>query len=101
MTPIKIDLRTALASIPDDITPSAHCTYTAPCIIGRMMTPEERRRVATTLGDGASIHRVIANGLVEVPVDQTGDIEELQRLNDCQCHDGLTEAVARLKEKYA
>lgn len=105
MSPIKLDLRTALHDIPDDIEPSDACLYTAPCIIGRMMTPEQRLAIADEDLDSSFVSTLIAAKVLIVPEEQIEDFSALQNANDRAARgddygDALLEVVAQLKEKY-
>ena len=59
---ITLDLRNLTEEMIDEATPfMGACSYRAPCIIGTLMTPEERQ---STTG---SIHTLMCNKEVEFP----------------------------------
>jgi hypothetical protein len=103
---ISLDLRTGLQMIPDDVEASADgqtCKYTTPCVVGLMMTPDQRTALAAAGGDTKSIAHLMRGDAclrVEVPTEQQDDMERLQDLYDDGCTDILRGLVATLKEKY-
>lgn len=106
---IKLDLRTDLAKVtPETLGPLGACTYTAPCAIGAMMTPDERKRVAESHdgdGDTTSIGILVLAGTVTLPADQLSDFKALQSAFDRAHSDGsrarFFTTLASMKEKYS
>ncbi len=97
---IRIDLSTAIKSIPDDIVATAQNEYTAPCVIGMMMTPEEREELRPR--NNKNIINLIQRDFVQAgSPQQERDLRDLQRLFDRGATDALRDRVKTLKEIYA
>ena len=65
------------------------CMYTAPCIIGALMTPKERRVIAGHGHDCSSVRRLSDLSLVSIAEDQEEDAELLQNAFDVANISGL------------
>ena len=109
---IALDLRKHLALVPDDVeaaAPGTPCKYTMPCVIGMMMTPEQRETLRAAQLDEGSIPYLMGDKAqhlgeppikVEVPDDQHAEFERLQELFDARQTAALRALVSQLKEKY-
>lgn len=97
---IKINLLTDLAKIPDDVEATGKCAYTAPCVVGMMMSQSERKQLEEADLDSAPIYTLIHDQTVEIPDGQEGELRQLQRLFDRNRTDELRAMVKALKEKY-
>jgi hypothetical protein len=65
-------IQEALAAGRDD------CLYTSPCIVGSLMTDDERNQLKLANRDGWRISALIDKGEVTCPTGQSGDIMRLQ-----------------------
>jgi hypothetical protein len=81
---IKLDLNNLTDEMVNEALPHrGNCLYSDPCIIGAMMTPEQRKQIDDDHVGGGNIANVCANGLVEFPNEhQLGLAVELQRAFD-------------------
>jgi hypothetical protein len=83
----------------------ALCDYTAPCIIGTLMTPSERRRAQQVFigGEDSMIDCLVEKGIVSFPNKrQVSAAQELQRRFDSGVPADEVRAYARkLRERFA
>lgn len=98
--PIKINLNEALKLIPDNVEASGRCAYSAPCVIGMMMSEADRKRIVNAELDASPIYSLMQQDIVDAPEDQEGELRQLQRLFDRSNTEGLQDYVKTLKEKY-
>jgi hypothetical protein len=82
---IKIDLNNLTrAHLDECVSHLGACQYDAPCIIGTLMSPADRRRlafeVAGTLED--EIAALVSAGLITIPAEQLKDAKALQKAFD-------------------
>lgn len=98
--PIKINLNEALKLIPDDVEAEGRCAYSAPCVIGMMMSEADRKRLVNAELDSSPIYSLMQSDIVDAPEDQEGELRQLQRLFDRKQTEDLRSMVKVLKEKY-
>jgi hypothetical protein len=99
MSKIVIDL----AKLPEAFAPNpqlSSCKYTTPCIIGSLMTPEEREHLANTGHDGHSVDYLMRDGYLDfADRDMRVDAINLQRLWDARSG-GFASYLAAVREKW-
>lgn len=93
------DLPRALAMRDQLIKNLGDCRYSAPCVIGAMMTEEEREELPEDY-DGALIWLLANNGYVGIPCDQRIDFRDLQYAFDKGDPDYFTSKLDSLASKY-
>lgn len=102
MNPIKLDLRTGLPKARRQfkkllrLLPRRQCDYAAPCVIGAMMSPAERKAVA-----GLYIGALAASEEVRLAPGQKSDFLTLQRAYDSGNEVDFLETFEALEAKYA
>ena len=109
MDRIKLDLRTDLAKVtPETLGPLGSCRYTAPCAIGAMLTPEQRRDVAAYDGgdgDTTFFDTLVRKDIFTVPAYQLADFVSLQntfdRAKGDESRGRFFTTLTELKEKYS
>jgi len=79
---IHLDLTRDLAKVDPSMLTLSSCKYSAPCAIGAMMTPKQRKALADTPLDGWSIWRLVDDNTISVPADQLDDFRALQKAFD-------------------
>ena len=77
------------------------CLYTAPCVIGAMLTPEQRLAIKDAGYDGEPIGALVEVGVVLAPAEQIEDIERLQIAFDKIEPEDFKDTVRALLAKYA
>jgi hypothetical protein len=98
--PIKIDISKLTMKHFEEATKNSAGSrglYSSPCILGTLMTPEERDYLKTNGFDSCGIRILIANGIVEVSSDQEDDIFPLQKLFDNNSIDLLREKILEIE----
>lgn len=90
MTPVVLPSKAefvtrALAAIDCGEVTGGDCYYTAPCIIGSVMSVEDRQALADDGNDNKPIGHLITDGRVKLPADGSLDVEWLILLQ--QIHD--------------
>jgi len=94
---IKIDLRDLTQAHFDECAPVlGHSHNTAPCIIGTLMTPDERN-----YRPFASVLTLKSDGILEIPEDQISDALDLQRAFDQSRWDDLVRIAGKYMNKEA
>lgn len=91
---IKIDLNNLANVDMSKLGTPGSCRYQDPCIIGLLMTPQEREIADNQ--DVPAIWRLIDVGLVEIPKEQAHDANEMQVAFD---HSRMDE-VRHIASKY-
>jgi len=102
VTPIALDMRTDLARVTYDVLAQpgyGNCTYSSPCAVGAMMTPEQRQALIEINADTDRIAALIDSGRITVPEDQAADFVRLQLAFDR--NRGFDAQLTYLKGKYA
>lgn len=83
---IELDLRTGIPEVRKQldglVKKIGACRYTAPCVIGAMMTPAERCRLRVNGDNESNIGWLITDGKVAVPSGQKDDFSALQMAFD-------------------
>jgi hypothetical protein len=77
-----------------ELLPESKCDYTAPCVVGAMLTPKQRANMHGTVG---SLIRV---GDIVVPDGQADDLDELQFAYDKADLLTFERLLGRLEKKY-
>lgn len=77
---ISLDLKN-LPAIPPDLTLGA-CKYNAPCIIGSLMTVEERQKLVDENHNISRIMTLVEDGVIYFPRGQANLAYKLQRAFD-------------------
>ena len=67
------------------------CLYSNPCIIGSLMSPEDREVAENSFWDGDDLYACYDEGVIYFPDDQIDDAAHLQGLFDL----GETDALMR------
>lgn len=94
---IKIDLRDLTQAHLDECAPVlGQCYNTAPCIIGTLMTLEERQYRPC-----GSVLTLRSDGILEIPDDQLKDAVDLQRAFDQSRWDVLVAIADKYINKEA
>lgn len=100
-----IDLRMDLAKIraalnSGELQMSDTCSYTAPCAIGVLFTPEQCEVLSQSAEQG--IEEIIRDGDVTAPADQVYDIAQLQVAFDTNSHHHrFLDILTHLEAQYA
>ncbi len=106
---IQLDMRTGLpkarAALPDVLNAQMllRCDYTAPCVVGAMLTPQERITLEYKMfnEDGYDIGSFIRAGDVQIPKGQKADFVALQEAFDGGDQGKLVRKLEALEVKYA
>ena len=101
-TPILIDLRKLTQAHFDEAAPHAGaCLYSAPCIIGTLLTPEQRAQLDAYVSPGSeggassgAIDLLVTEGLIQFPDPlQQRAAFEMQSRFDCDLLDDVQDMV--------
>lgn len=95
---IKIDLNNLTQEIVESVTKNmGACRYTAPCILGALMTPSEQIEAENTdvAGGDTGISMLIDYDFVGLPAEQRKDAEALQLSFDNEDEETLRKIAAR------
>lgn len=79
------------------------CDYTAPCVVGAMVSPRKRAELenAWAVGmDGTGIDTLIQFGFVVAPGEQRRDIKALQEAFDSGDRARFTRKLRAVEKKY-
>lgn len=109
MTPVHIDLvNLDDAKLAEAMPNMSECKYSAPCIIGTLFTPEQRKHFdALNVNTGeldnvdtANLHSLIVNGYVTIPHDQRDYAVSLQLAFDGEDISSIEEIYTQIREKF-
>lgn len=99
-TSITLDLNDLTQANVDEAMPHmGACSYSSPCIIGSLMTPEQRETLAATAGyDTTDINALVEEGVIAfADPDQLIHAMALQELFDAKRPSRLAELLPNLK----
>lgn len=100
---IKLDLRNLTQAHIEEARPNeGRCSYSSPCIIGALMTPEERASLATSDFDLEDITHLVANGIMTFTTpEQAEQARTIQFAFDCLSRDEINRALKAINPELS
>jgi len=102
--PIKIDLRDLTdAHVAQALPHLGKCSYSAPCIIGTLLTQDARERFdkSSIIGLSSAVGGLIEDGLLTLPDEQRVLATALQRAFDSGKREAFDAQLAHVRGKLA